>query len=84
MTGLTLVLFAITIVWTARITRPIGYIMGLDGLAFFVLGWLTGAEGFAAISGVAFYISSFLLLVWMIWLLIVAWRMKESVQAAPA
>jgi len=33
MLGLALVLFAIVIVWTARVTRPIGYLMGASGLA---------------------------------------------------
>ena len=85
MSGLALVLLATTIVWTARITRPIGYVMGVIGLAYIVVGWLQGTEGLqsatlAVIGGIT-YLS---LAVWSIWLLIVAWRMKESVQAAPA
>ncbi len=80
MFGLTLVLFAITIVWTARITRPIGFVMGLIGLAFIVVGWLEGTEGFSATYGVIESITYFLLLpAWSIWLLIAAWRMKEKV-----
>jgi hypothetical protein len=56
MFGLALVLYAIVIVWTARITRPIGYVMGLIGLAFIVIGWLQGTQGLqsatlAAIGG---------------------------------
>ena len=86
MFGLALVLFAIVIVWTARISRPIGFLMGLIGLAFIVIGWLQGTEGLqsatvAAIGGITLLL---LLPAWSIWLLIVAWRMKESVQAAPA
>jgi hypothetical protein len=86
MFGLALVLFAIVIVWTARITRPIGYFMGVIGLAFIVIGWLQGTEGLqsatlAAIGGFTLFL---LLPAWSIWLLIVAWRMKASVQAAPA
>jgi hypothetical protein len=84
LSGLALVLFATTIVWTARITRPIGYIMGLSGLANIVLGWLTGTEGFSASTGIAYDLFSALFFVWMIWLYIVAWWGKESVQAAPA
>jgi hypothetical protein len=56
MSGLALVLFAITIVWTARITRPIGYFMGLSGLAYIVLGWVVGTEGFSATGDVVFRI----------------------------
>lgn len=82
--GLALVLLAIVIVWTARITRPIGYVMGLSGLAFIVQGWVVGTEGFSLTNGVMNYISGLSAIVWIIWLLILAWRMKESVQAAPA
>jgi hypothetical protein len=39
LTGLSLVLFATVITLTARISRPIGYIMGLTGLGFIVRGY---------------------------------------------
>jgi hypothetical protein len=84
MLGLSLVLFAIVIVWTARVPRPIGYLMGLSGLAYLVQGWVLGTEGFSATDTVLGYLALILPFAWSIWLLIVAWRMKESVQAAPA
>ena len=84
MLGLALVLFAIVIVWTARVPRPVGYLMGLSGLASLVLGWVIGAEGFAPIGEVPSYAAPVFLFASIIWLLIVTWRMKESVQAAPA
>jgi hypothetical protein len=84
MFGLALVLFAIVIVWTARVPRPIGYLMGLSGLAYLVQGWVLGTEGFSATNTVPQLLGYVLVLAWIIWLLIVAWRMKESVQAAPA
>src|SRR5215469_10389730 len=40
--GLALVLFAIVIVQTARVARPIGYLLGVSGLAFLVQGWEIG------------------------------------------
>lgn len=82
--GLALVLFAIVIVWTARVSRPIGYLMGLSGLAFIVLGWLVGTRGFTSADTVPTYAGYGLLLALTIWLLIVAWGRKEAVQAAPA
>jgi hypothetical protein len=82
--GLALVLLALVIVWTARITRPIGYVMGLSGLAFIVQGWVVGTEGFSLTNGVMNNISGLSTIIWIIWLLIVALRMKESVQATPA
>ena len=58
--------------------------MGLSGLAFIVLGWLVGTRGFTSANTVPTYAGHGLNDVWMIWLLIVAWRRKEAVQAAPA
>jgi hypothetical protein len=85
MSGLALVLFATTIVWTARITRPIGYVMGVIGLAFIVQGWVSGTEGLnPATQEVIGTIVGLSTIVWSIWLLIVAWRRKEAVQATPA
>jgi hypothetical protein len=81
MFGLTLVLFAIVIVWTARVPRLIGALMGLSGLAYLGQGWVIGNEGFTS-TDVALAIAGFLLLTaWSIGLLIVAWRRKESVLA---
>ena len=83
MFGLTLVLFAIVIVWTARVPRLIGALMGLSGLAYLGQGWVIGNEGFTS-TDVALAIAGFLLLAaWSIGLLIVAWRRKESVLAVP-
>jgi hypothetical protein len=83
--GLALVLFAATIVWTARITRPIGYVMGVIGLAFIMQGWVEGTAGLDSVAHfVTSNISDLLIAVWIIWLLIVAWWSKESAQAAPA
>ncbi len=50
MLGLALVLFGTAIVQTARITRVVGYVMALSGIASFVVAWLTGAEGFSSSS----------------------------------
>jgi hypothetical protein len=82
MLGLALVFFAIVIVWTARVPRPIGYLMGLSGLAYLVQGWLIGTIGFTPANTVPTDAGYTLLFVSMIWLLIVAWRGKESVQVA--
>ena len=82
MFGLTLALFATTIVWTARITRPIGYVMGLIGLAFIVVSWLVGTEGFTSADTVPNYAGYTFLFVLTIWLIIVARRRKEAIQAA--
>ena len=83
MFGLALVLYAIVIVWTARVPRPLGYLMGLSGLAFIISGWVFGTQGFTAtIGGLSSATGYSLVLVSAIWLFIVAGRMKEPVQAA--
>lgn len=81
--GLALVLFALVIVQTERVPRPIGYLMGLSGLAFFVQGWVIGTTGFSSATFLPTTAGYTLLGASMIWLLIVAWLGKESVQASP-
>jgi hypothetical protein len=85
--GLSLVLFAIVIASTARIKRPMGYIMGLSGLSIIAWGYSYGT-GYTSLSDFSFSLNgvyyALLILVWVIWLFVSALRMKESVQAAPA
>ena len=78
--GLSFLLFGATIVASASIPRPIGYLMGLAGLAYVVQGWVLGSEGFSAnnaaptLAGIALVVGS------SIWLLIVSWRMDEAAE----
>ena len=81
MLGLTFVLFAIVIVWTARTSRAIGVLMGLSGLAYIAQGWVVGSEGFSATNSAPTLVGIIATLVWSIWLLISAWRMQASVEA---
>ena len=80
MLGLSFVLFATVIVATARIARAIGCLMGLSGLSYIVQGWVLGSEGFSAANTVPTLLGILLVLVWSIWLVFVAWRMKESTE----
>jgi hypothetical protein len=77
--GLALVLVANAIVWTRRITWPIGVLMGVQGITYLVVGWDVGTEGLAlsGLHGAAYYLGSALLVIWMVWLLIVAWRIQR-------
>jgi hypothetical protein len=85
MLGLALVLYAIVIVWTASpVPRLVGYLMGASGLAFIVLGWLIGVQGFAPIGEVPSDAAQFLLFVSSAWLLVVTWRRKKSDKGALA
>src|SRR5262249_40242971 len=75
--GLTLVLFAARILVTARIPGRIGYLMGLSGLAWLVLGWLIGTRGFTTANNLPQYAFFGLTTGWIIWLLISALLMRK-------
>ena len=81
--GLTVLLFALAVSWTAWIPRPIAYVMGLSGLTYLVQGWLAGTEGFSQTHTIAIVLAEVLNAVWMIWLVVVAWRMEDSEAPSP-
>jgi hypothetical protein len=74
--ALALLLFAAAVVRTAWVPRPIAYLMGLSGLTYLVQGWLVGSEGFSQTVSIAIVLAWVLSLAWMIWLVVVAWRMQ--------
>jgi hypothetical protein len=76
--GLALLLIAAAIVRSGAVPRPLGYLMGLSGLTYLMQGWVVGAEGFSATHTILILVAWVLTLAWMIWLVIVAWRMQES------
>ena len=78
--GLALLLFAVAVVRTAWVPRPIGYLMGLSGLTCLVQGWVVGAIAIALLY--VFYKE--VRLAWMIWLVVVAWRMQDVGAPSPA
>jgi hypothetical protein len=81
MFGLTLILLGSTVALTARLPRALGYLMGLSGLAHIVQGWVLGSEGFSATNTSAILAGYVLILAWISWLVVVAWRAKESLRA---
>lgn len=76
--GVALILLAALIVWTGRVPKPVGYILGLSGVAYLVLGWILGAAGFASQGAIPAMLGQFCWLVSGVWLLIAAWRMPQS------
>ncbi len=79
--GLALLVFALAVLRVARVPRPIGYLIGLSGLAFLVQGWVVGSEGFSPTMSIAIVVGEVLDVVWMFWLVVIAWRRKETVPA---
>jgi hypothetical protein len=81
--GLALLLFATAILGTAWAPLPIGYLMGLSGLTCVVQGWVAGTEGFSRTHTIAIVLAWVLNVAWMIWLVVVAWRMQDSESPLP-
>jgi hypothetical protein len=82
MFALALILLATVIVGTARVPRAIGFLMGLAAIPMLVQSQVVTTEGFAIplLAGSLSTVALPLMLVWSIWLLIVAWRMREPDQ----
>jgi hypothetical protein len=76
--GLALLLVAAAVVRTASVPRPIAYLMGLSALTYLVQGWMVGSEGFSQTVSIAIVLAWVLSLAWMIWLVVVAWRMQNA------
>jgi hypothetical protein len=81
MLGITFLLFAVVIVWKAGIPKPIGYLMGLSGIAYLAQGWVLGFEGFSPTHGLAQLPAYVFILAWIIWLAVTAFRLKETAES---
>ncbi len=80
--GVTLILLAALIVWTARVPRPVGYLLALGGAGYLVAGWILGAAGFAPEGALPSYIAQYVPVIAGIWLLVSAWRMTAPPAAS--
>jgi hypothetical protein len=60
------------------VPRPIAYLMGLSDLTYLVRGWVVGSEGFSGTHTTLILVAWVLTFAWMIWLVVVAWRMRDS------
>ncbi len=76
--GLAFLLIGIAVVLTPRLPRPIGYLMGLTGVAYLAQGWVLGYEGFSQTQSLAIVLGWVLSALWMLWLVLVAWRLPGS------
>jgi len=81
MLGLSLLLLATTIVWIARAPGLLGYLVGFSGFAYIAQGFVLGSEGFSGANTAPQLLAYVAIFAWSSWLLIVAWRMKEAVEA---
>jgi hypothetical protein len=76
--GLALLLLAVAVVRTAWVPRPIAYLIGLSGLTYLAQGWVVGSEGFSGTHPILILVAWVVSVAWMIWLVVVAWRMQDS------
>lgn len=83
MLGFSFLMFAAIIVAMGRIPRSIGYLMALSGFSYIVQGVVIGSEGFSDNNTVPTLLAYVSWLVWSIWLLIAAWRMRQSAERFP-
>ena len=76
--GLALILFGAVIAVTRRVSRPIGYLMALCGLCYLAQGWIIGSSGFSSANQIPTLLGIGLILVWTVWLLVAALRIKTA------
>jgi heme A synthase len=80
--GVAVLLFAIAMVRTARVPRPIPYLMGLSALVYWVQGWAAGTQGFSQTQSTGIVLAEVLNAAWMVWLLVVSRRMSDREPAS--
>jgi hypothetical protein len=71
--GAALVLTGAVVVGAGGAARLAGYPMAVSGLAYLAQGWIIGSEGFSAANTIPTLAGIALILVWSVWLLVVAW-----------
>ena len=76
--GVALILTGAVVVGARRVSRPIGYLMALSGLAYLAQGWIIGAEGFSPANSIPTLAGIVLVLAWSVWLLVSAWFGKDA------
>lgn len=83
--ALMLIVLAVLIIATARVPRPIGYLLVLGGAANLMAGWILGESGFAPQGAYPSYVVELVPLICAVYLLVVAWRMpRTGVELSPA
>ena len=76
--GAALLLFAVAVLRTSEVPRLIGYLMVVSGITYLWQGWIVGSQGFTETMSIAIVASWVVGVMWMIWLVAVAWRMRDS------
>jgi hypothetical protein len=77
--GLALMMFGAAIAVGVRgVHRPIGYLMGLSGVAYLIQGWVIGTSGFSAANQAPTLLGIILVALWSVWLFVTSLRLKAN------
>ncbi|MCU1568107.1 MAG: hypothetical protein JWQ56_3044 [Pseudarthrobacter sp.] len=79
--GIALILLGAAVAARGPVSRVIGWLMALSGLAYLAQGWIIGELGFAAANSLPTLTGIIATVIWTIWLAVSAWRMKETTPA---
>jgi hypothetical protein len=73
-----LILFGAISAFTGRVSRAIGCLRALSGLCYLAQGWIIGSSGFSSANQIPTLLGIGLSLIWTVWLLVAAIRMKTA------
>ena len=73
-----MILFGAVIAFTGRASRPIGYLMALSGFCYLAQGWIIGSSAFSSANQIPTLLGIGLILMWTVWLLVAALRIKTA------
>jgi hypothetical protein len=76
--GVVLLGVAAGVVTTARVPKPVAWLMCLSGAVYLVQGWVLGAQGFSSTHTILILLAWALSLAWMVWLVVVTRRRRHQ------
>jgi len=79
--GTALVLLGVVVAAVRHVSRIIGILMALSGLAYLVQGWIIGESGFSDANSLPTLAGLAAVAAWTVWLFVSALRMKETTAA---
>jgi hypothetical protein len=83
MIGLALIFLALIIMLTAKVPRPVGYLLAVSGLGFMIVGWLVATHGFTSSNTLPISVGYGVLFISMTWALIHSWRVEKQTALKP-
>lgn len=82
--GVAFLLFAAAILSTARMSKVVGSLIAVSGLAYVAQGWVLGSEGFSAANTLPTLIGIVSILAWASWFFVSVWREQKTLPVTTA